>query len=306
MFLSSCLLLPPATLRQSSGPSGSMGATLHRLRATATDARSLRASAPNPRSVRARRPSAAAERVTSPNASRGMASWETRTSETVIRPAMSLRDIQGQSAIRSRARFSAGFKMVGSAWSASGAMSPGTVARDKGGSQGSSPPPGIRFRTYRRSRSALPEVGRHTGAWEPASTPSRSRARKALTCVRASVLRACLSLTSSDVRTRTAAGSGPSPSRHRRLEKAERSATGPCLTTPTVLRSGVHHHGVQGVGPLQPQANGAGDVGDGGGQPVYGGHGVDPLHKDAPPLGRDGTGAQQSVHGSALVPGQPV
>ena len=53
--------------------------------------------------------------------------------------------------------------------------------------------------------------------------------------------------------------------------------------------AGEHDGGVQGSGPVQPQAHGAGGgIGDVGRQPVYDGQGVEPLHQDAPPLGRDG------------------
>ena len=70
--------------------------------------------------------------------------------------------------------------------------------------------------------------------------------------------------------------------------------------------AGEHDGGVQGSGPVQPQAHGAGGgVGDVGRQPVYDGQGVEPLHQDAPPLGRDGARAQQLVQGEVLVLGQP-
>ena len=53
-----------------------------------------------------------------------------------------------------------------------------------------------------------------------------------------SALRACLSRTSSAMRTRTVPGTGPSRSFHSRLAKADLSAVGPCLTMPTVLLPG--------------------------------------------------------------------
>ncbi len=46
-----------------------------------------------------------------------------------------------------------------------------------------------------------------------------------------------LSLFLLEARTRTAPGSGPSPCRHRRLEKSVRSAEDPCRTTPMVRLS---------------------------------------------------------------------
>ena len=114
IFLSNWRLLPPVTLRHSSGPSGrSTGATLHRLLATPTDERSLRARTASPRSVRASRPSAAATRVTRPKPSSGATTWETRPSERFIRPATSLCNIQGQSASRSRSSFLGGLEEHG-------------------------------------------------------------------------------------------------------------------------------------------------------------------------------------------------
>ena len=109
-FLSSCLLLPPDTLRQSKGSLGTRGATLHRFLATATEVRSLRASTASPRSVRVRRPPAPGARVARPKPSRGLTSWDALGAETPSSPARSLRTIQGQSESRSRARFSAGQK----------------------------------------------------------------------------------------------------------------------------------------------------------------------------------------------------
>ena len=52
------------------------------------------------------------------------------------------------------------------------------------------------------------------------------------------ILRACLSRTSSGMSRRTALGRNFSGSRHRRLEKTVLSAVGPCLTTAMVLPSG--------------------------------------------------------------------
>ena len=51
-------------------------------------------------------------------------------------------------------------------------------------------------------------------------------------------LRACLSLTSSAMRTRTVPGIGQSRSPQSRREKPDLSAVSPCRTMPTVLPSG--------------------------------------------------------------------
>ena len=80
--------------------------------------------------------------------------------------------------------------------------------------------------------------GLHTGSPGPAATASRSRARKQGTGAPVSILRACLSPTSSGMSTRTAPGSGPSRSLRIRLEKADLSAVRPRRTTPTVRPSG--------------------------------------------------------------------
>ena len=56
--------------------------------------------------------------------------------------------------------------------------------------------------------------------------------------MRGSILRACLSRTSSVTRTRTVPGRGPSRSFQSRREKPVLSAACPCLTIPTVRPSG--------------------------------------------------------------------
>ena len=53
-----------------------------------------------------------------------------------------------------------------------------------------------------------------------------------------STLRACLSRTSSAMRTRSVPGTGPPCSLLSRPEKPDLSAVSPCLTMPTVLPSG--------------------------------------------------------------------
>ena len=113
-FLSSWRLLAPVTLSQTNGVPGNRGAALHRFFATATDVRSLRARRARARSVRAMGPLPAMGRVTRRNPSRGVTSWEALGTETANIPARSVRVIQGQSEMRSRARFSAGLRVAGS------------------------------------------------------------------------------------------------------------------------------------------------------------------------------------------------
>ena len=146
MFLSSWRVLLPVTLRQSKEPTGSSGAMLHRFLATPTEVRSLRASRERPRSVRASRRPASWRRAARPNPSRGLTSWEALWGATPMSPASSWRDIQGQSEMRSRARFSAGRTKRGSMWSemsdaaALAGRSSGTEASRDSSSTGSSPP----------------------------------------------------------------------------------------------------------------------------------------------------------------------
>ena len=80
--------------------------------------------------------------------------------------------------------------------------------------------------------------GLHTGSSGVAATAWLSTARKTGAGNPSSILRACLSRTSSGMRTRTAPGRGRSRSFHIRLEKGDLSAVFPRLTTPTVFPPG--------------------------------------------------------------------
>ena len=179
-FLRSCLLRLPETLRHSTGASASMGATLHRLLAAPTEARSLRASAASPRSVtaRRRRPSIRA------SAMRRSPSSRRRTSESLDRfsPISAPRWAwvsHGQSESRSRARFSTGLSLVGSIQSspASPSRSVGRDALAGGSSSGQGPRDPVWSRTVRRSRSAAPDGVRQRDAASAGAGASLSRAR---------------------------------------------------------------------------------------------------------------------------------
>ena len=164
--------------------------------------------------------------------------------ETSSSPASSLRAIQGQSEIRSRALFSADLRRTGSMWSGMSHPGPSTAksvaasARSGSGSWGSPPPGAARSRARRRSMDALTLGGLHIRSPAPARTASRSRANRAGTSVVDSALRACLSRTSSATRMSAVPGIGQSRSRQTRFAKPDRSAVSPCLTTPTVFPSG--------------------------------------------------------------------
>ena len=113
VFLRSWRVLLPERLRHSKGASWSSRAMLQRLFATPTEARSLRARSVMPRSVRVSRPPASRGRATSLKPSRGLTSCEALWGVTPINPASSLRAIQRQSEMKSRARFSAELSMTG-------------------------------------------------------------------------------------------------------------------------------------------------------------------------------------------------
>ena len=229
------------------GASGSSGVTLQRLLATPTEARSLRASTASPPSVRARSrrgpgtpASSAGRRAARPKPSRGVTSWDTRGSETSIRPARSFRHIQGQSESRSRARFSAGLRRAGSMWSGrsrpgrTAGMSQGRDASESCGSTGRAPPGRIRSSADPRSMAAAMDGRCQTRSPPAARTASRSSANIAGAEAPVSSLRAWRSRASSGTSTRTAPGIGPSHSLHTRLAKPVLSAASPCLTTARV------------------------------------------------------------------------
>ncbi len=179
-FLSSCLLRLPETLRHSNGVSASMGATIHRLLAAPTEARSLRASIASPRSVtaRRRRPLMAAYTARSRAVSRPTISESLDRFSPITAPSWSGVS-HGQSEIRSRARFSTGLSRDGSIQSspASGSRSAGRDARAGGSSSGQGPRTPVWSRTVRRSRSLAPEGVRQMDASAPAEAVSLSRAR---------------------------------------------------------------------------------------------------------------------------------
>ena len=144
----------------------------------------------------------------------------------------------------------------------------GSDARSGGFSAGHAPRGLVWARAVLRSRSADPDGVRQMGAFAPAVTASLSRARNVRDCDPAAILRACLSLISSDMSIRTALGRNISRSRHRRLAKAVRSAVSPCLTTATVLPSGERDGGVHGHGAVPSEADRVCGVGDRGGKPI--------------------------------------
>ena len=115
MCLTSCLLRPPVTRRQSKAKPGSRGSTLHRCLAIPTEVRSRRASSASPRSVSVYRsqPSTVIETASSSSSSL-VITWESLVRSTPSIPDMWERLIQGQSYNTSRARFSAGLSTAGS------------------------------------------------------------------------------------------------------------------------------------------------------------------------------------------------
>ena len=64
--------------------------------------------------------------------------------------------------------------------------------------------------------------------------------------------------------------------------------------------------GVHGLGPVPAEADGVGDVGDSGSEPVDDCGGIQPLQQDALPPGGDGIEVQKLIHRHALDPCQPV
>ena len=100
----------PETVRQSPAFAG---AELHRFLARPTAVRSLRASIARPVSVRARRRPEDGARTTSPKPSMAATICDARERDTPSSPAKSRRSSHGQSASRSSARFSAGFRRAG-------------------------------------------------------------------------------------------------------------------------------------------------------------------------------------------------
>ena len=159
-------------------------------------------------------------------------------------------------------RLSVSFRTVGSIQSGgfssvpSSESSSGRDARSGGFSAGHAPRGLTWERAIRRSRSADPDGARQMGALAPAEAVSLSSARNVREGDPAASLRACLSLISSGMSMRTALGRNLSRSRHRRLEKAVRSAVSPCLTTATVLPSGSIMAASMGMARYQRKRNG--------------------------------------------------
>ena len=141
----------------------------------------------------------------------------------------------------------------------------------------------------------------------PAVAASLSRARNAREGEPATTLRACRSLTSSDMSMSTALGRNTSRSRHRRLEKAVLSAVSPCLTTATVLPSGSVMAASMGMARYHRKRNEKRDIGNGRGESVdHGCGGIEPLHEESPPPIGYRAADEQLVDGHALVAGQAV